>query len=352
MKITVAVTCYNLQDRISACLESVIAQDYKDIEILVIDDCSTDKSMEVINTLIDLHSDREFRFIINEINIGLNRVRNLAIQEAKGDAIFFVDGDDTIEPYTISLFHRRMVETKVDVVCGSFQKKGLDGNTYFIKQFPEDTIKGTFAYLSYLERYINGYFNLGVWNNLYRLDFLRSHDIWNDTHYRIFEDRMFTFRVVLNAQSVSYLHDITYNYFDVPTSICHQNNSGSFLLTYRAIIESVMNEKRRFELDHQDIPFLWGLKFLLNYICLTDGLLKKSMESDASKKEKKSLLKWLKEEYKQNDLSWNNIVGPYNKISYLILISPFSYTLFFLYFNHLQVVRKLIVSLKLSNKYI
>ena len=73
MKVTVAIPCFNLQDRIARCLESVIAQDYKDIEILVIDDGSTDRSVEVVKSLIATHPEREFRLIINETNLGNNR---------------------------------------------------------------------------------------------------------------------------------------------------------------------------------------------------------------------------------------------------------------------------------------
>ena len=145
MKITVAIACYNLEDRIATCLESVISQDYNDMEILVIDDCSTDHSVEVINTMIAKHPERDFHFIVNETNLGLCQVRNISIEEAQGEAIYFIDGDDTIEMGTISLFHRRMVETGVEVVCGSFRKIDTKGNPYIIKQFPDDTIKGVFV---------------------------------------------------------------------------------------------------------------------------------------------------------------------------------------------------------------
>lgn len=350
MKITVAIPCYNLEDRIAACLKSIIAQDYRNLEILVIDDHSTDHSVDIIKKTITEHNERDIRLIINEINWGLNKVRNLAIQEASGEALFFVDGDDTIEPGTLTLFHRKMEETHVEIVCGSFRKKDFNGNTYIVKQFPEDTFIGNFAYASYIEKHINGYFNLGVWNSLYHLNFLKSNKICCDTHYRIFDDRLFTFRVVLNAKSVSYIHNITYNYNDTPNSICHQNNDGGFIQAYRAIIESVINEKKIFEFKHKDKPFPKGLLFLVNYLCLTDGLLKKSIESDASREEKISLLRWIKEEFRKNNMKWNNQVGPYNRLSYIILMSPFPYTLFRFYFNHLQIVKKVIVSLKLSSR--
>ena len=184
MRITVAIACYNLEDRIADCLKSVIAQDFSDFEILVIDDHSTDNSVEVVRKLIKNHSEKEIRLVINEENLGLCKVRNLSIDEAQGDALFFMDGDDTIESSTLSLFHKRMEETGVDVVCGSFRKTDFAGDTLITKQFPDDTVKGNFAIASYIERHIKGFYWLPIWNNLYRLDFLRSHNICCATNYR------------------------------------------------------------------------------------------------------------------------------------------------------------------------
>jgi hypothetical protein len=93
-----------------------------------------------------------------------------------------------------------------------------------------------------------------------------------------------------------------------------------------------------------------------DYKILYDGfdkdLLKKSLESDVSRKEKTLLLKWLRDEYRKNGLTWKEIAGPYNKISYLILILPFSTSLFRSYFSHLKIVTKILVSLNISSKYI
>lgn len=338
MKITVAVPCYNLEERIATCLESVISQDFQEMEILVIDDHSTDRSVEIVREIMMKHPEREFHFIVNEVNLGINRVRNMAIDEAKGEALFFVDGDDTIEPGTLSLFHRRMEETDVEVVCGSFRKKDFNGKTYIIKQFPEDTIKGEFAYAHYIEHFVRGSFCVAVWNNLYRLDFIKTQGIFCDTHYKNYEDCVFTFKVALNAQNVSFINDITYNYHDVPTSISHQKIDLGFLQNYRAVIESIVDAKKRFEASHKDMPISPGISFLLNYICLTNGCLKSGMESDVNKKDKKLFLRWLRGHYHKNNINWSNIEGPYNKISFLILNSPFSYLLFRCYFKHLKVV--------------
>ena len=331
-----------MQDRISICLGSVIAQDYNDIEILVIDDCSTDKSVEVINNLIEQHHEREFRLIVNEANLGLSIVRNLAIKEARGEALFFLDGDDTIERETLSLFQQRMEKTNAEVVCGSYRKKDINGNTLFVKQYPEDTIKGDFALAIYIRKYISGPFGVAVWNKLYSLDFLRSHDICCSTLYRTYESSFFTFKMALYARNVSYIHDITYNQFKVPASITHQKKDQTFLHTVQAVFKSVLNEKCDFENVHQEQKIHPGILFLLSNICLTNGKLKKVMEADIDKVEKKRFLRWLKREYRINNMKWSNIIGIYNKISYILLISPFSYSLFRFYFNHLKTTSKIV----------
>ena len=344
MKITVAIACYNLEDRIATCLESVISQDYNDMEILVIDDCSTDHSVEVINTMIAKHPERDFHFIVNETNLGLCQVRNISIEEAQGEAIYFIDGDDTIEMGTISLFHRRMVETGVEVVCGSFRKIDTKGNPYIIKQFPDDTIKGVFAYSSYIEKNIKDFFWLPIWNILYRLEFLKTHNIRCATHYRKHEGSLFTFKVVLNAQSVSYIHAITYNWNDVPTSITNGiKRNSNYLEDFRAVIESVVDAKNAFESCHKNQPLPRGARFVLNYIILTQGLLRLGLQSEnISRKEKKQFLKWLKRFYHANDMNWSNIVGQFNRLSYLILISPFPYSLFRFYFKHLKTITSML----------
>lgn len=342
MKITVAVPCYNLEDRISTCLESIVSQDYNDLEILVIDDHSTDQSVNVVYNLIKENPEREFRFIVNETNQGLCSVRNLAINEATGDSLFFVDGDDTIEPGTLSLLYQRMVKNNVDAVYGSFRKKDFEGNTYVTKQFPGDTVKGEFAYAKYAEHYFNGFIPLEVWNNLYRLEFIKANEIYCSTHYRIWEDRLFTFKVALSANSISFVRDITYNYIDAPNSITRQRKGKEFLQNYKDVLCSIVETKKEFESKHNYKALPPCVRFLYNYLFFTDGLLKLSMESEASRREKKDLLRWLRRLCKKENINRKNIVRPYNRVSYFILKAPFSYVLFRLYFMHLKKTVKVV----------
>ena len=344
MRITVAIACYNLEDRIATCLESVMSQDYQNIEILVVDDHSTDHSVEVVNSLIEKHPERNIRLIVNETNLGLCKTRNISIDEACGDAIFFIDGDDTIEPSTLSLFSKRMEETGVEVVCGSFRKIDHDGNAIIIKQFPDDTIKGDFAYSSYIEKYVKGFFGIEQWNSLFSLDFLRSHNIYCSTNYRKHESILFIYKVVLYAQSVSYIHNITYNWYANPSGVTNSNvKDNRFLEDFKLIIESVIDAKNEFKSCYKIQSLPAGIRFLTSFIPLTLGFLRWGLESKViSKKEKQQFLKWLKRVFRDNDMNMSNIVGPYNRISYLILISPFPYSLFRFYFRHLKTFVRII----------
>lgn len=339
MKITVAIPCYNLEDRIATCLESVLLQDYYDIEILIVDDHSTDNSVTVIRDIIEKYPKRNFRLIVNDINLGLNAVRNQLIHEAQGKYLFFIDGDDTIEPGSLSLFSNKSEETHSEVICGSFRTIDSDGSTVQIeKHFVNETIEGDFAYASYIEKHIKGYFHVAVWNNLYSLDFLKSHNITCATHYKNYEDTLFTFKVVLNAHSVSFINDITYNYFRRPNSISYEKITPEWFKNIKTVICSVIDLYNDFVSNQKGKAIPAGIRFLVNNICLTNGFLKKGLEADVEKKEKLLFIKWLKNIYKTNGMNWRNIVGVYNKISYLLLSSTFAYPLFRFYFKHLKTI--------------
>ena len=349
MKITVAIPCYNLEDRIATCLESVLLQDYYDIEILIVDDHSTDNSVTVIRDIIEKYPKRNFRLIVNDINLGLNAVRNQLIHEAQGKYLFFIDGDDTIEPGSLSLFSNKSEETHSEVICGSFRTIDSDGSTVQIeKHFVNETIEGDFAYASYIEKHIKGYFHVAVWNNLYSLDFLKSHNITCATHYNNYEDTLFTFKVVLNAHSVSFINDITYNYFRRPTSISYEKITPEWFKNIKTVICSVIDLYNDFVSNQKGKAIPAGIRFLVNNICLTNGFLKKGLEADVEKKEKLLFIKWLKNIYKTNGMNWRNIVGAYNKISYLLLSSTFAYPLFRFYFKHLKTIS---ITLNLFLKY-
>lgn len=112
-KISIIIPVYNLGDYISRCLDSILNQEYKHIEIIVVDDGSTDNSWEIISK----YQQADSRIIaIKQKNGGAGKARNTALQEVSGDLISFVDGDDMLSPETLQKLYVLFKDSELDWV--------------------------------------------------------------------------------------------------------------------------------------------------------------------------------------------------------------------------------------------
>ena len=117
--VSIIVPVYNVGAYLRKCLDSILNQTYRELEILVIDDGSTDRSGKICD---EYRKDRRVRVFHTE-NRGLSCARNLGLDEAKGEWIGFVDADDWIEPDMYELLIGKAVETGADIVeCGWFRE--------------------------------------------------------------------------------------------------------------------------------------------------------------------------------------------------------------------------------------
>ena len=115
--ISVIVPVYNVEPYLRKCLDSIVGQTYRELEILVIDDGSTDGSGKIC----DEYEERDDRIkVFHTENRGLSAARNLGLNNANGDLIGFVDSDDWIEPTMYELLLKRSEETGADVSCCGF----------------------------------------------------------------------------------------------------------------------------------------------------------------------------------------------------------------------------------------
>ena len=118
---TVVVPVYNVEKYIKQCIESIINQTFKDFELLIIDDCSTDNSMKIAEELSA--KDSRITLLYGDKNRGVGYVRNRGIDLAKGKYIMFTDSDDWIEPWTLKLLYDTFQDKDVTSIC-------YDGYTY------------------------------------------------------------------------------------------------------------------------------------------------------------------------------------------------------------------------------
>jgi glycosyltransferase involved in cell wall biosynthesis len=213
--LTIIVPIYNVESYIQRCLESVIAQesDGLRIECLLIDDCSPDKSMEVVQTVLDgYHGTISFTVLHHEHNRGLSAARNTGIKAAKGDYVFFLDSDDWLTPQSLAKMFAVLSDyPNCPLVIGqyvqdlrtlpTYEKTGLLTDTQEIKQL-------------FLEEKIPFY----AWNKLVKRSLLVEHSVFF-VEGTIFEDLWWSFRVFNLVDSVYLLPETVYVYEINPSSI-------------------------------------------------------------------------------------------------------------------------------------
>jgi len=270
-KVTIAIPIYNVEKYVEKSLLSALNQSFDDYEILIVDDKGTDSSMDVVRKIKETHPRGYIiRVIDHVVNRGTGAARNTAIDNAKGAFLYFMDSDDILELDTIKLLYDVIVNEKVDLVEGSYQRVSMEGVVLEKKIFPEMKVSGDFAICKWMQRnriYYDGFACI----KMYNLDFLKSNRIRCNDHHKI-EDPFFSFQVVLYAKSIITISKITYNYVMRPDSSVNQDVDDSCYNQYLEIFRARTQLMRG--LCSKSIPetlfnyylqhfFEWWLRFVL-----------------------------------------------------------------------------------------
>lgn len=219
---TVIVPAYNVEDYIGACLDSLVSQWRDDVEIIVVDDGSTDGTSATASSFAARCPGLR---VIRQENRGLSGARNIGIAAARGEYLLFVDGDDLVAPGAFVAL-REVLADKADVVQFDFLKF-RDGTT---PEVPPARVRAPFFMgtgREFFRRLVreNAY-GAVVWSRAVRTDFLRTKGLWFDEGV-LHEDEEWTPRVFFHAGRVLCLPVVLYCYrIDRPGSIMASFKSG------------------------------------------------------------------------------------------------------------------------------
>ena len=220
LSITVAIPVFNAERHIQKALLSISSQTFKDYELLIIDNASTDNTLNLVSQFQKRNPQLNMRVVENQENKGLGASKNTAIQQAHGKYLFFMDSDDYIEDFTLDYLFNATQPKEVEVVVGSFICESEKGEKVFeIINFDQYKKKQ----YALTESDVNFYHM--TWNKLYLVDFLRKNDILCIPAH-LHEDLWFSFQISAIAQAVVMCQRITYHYVNNSQSICSKGNSG------------------------------------------------------------------------------------------------------------------------------
>ncbi len=205
IKVSIVVPIYNTGKYLPRCIESLLNQTLKEIEIILIND----GSKEDIDSIIKKYKDERIKYIKKE-NEGIGKTRNLGISLAKGEYIMFVDSDDFVEEYYSEKLYNEITKTNSDVVISNYFEV-INGNKKE-KNYPyfnSSNLKDNPEILNKI--------NLSTWNKIYKASLIKNNDIKFDEKLK-FEDVPFIVKSLECAQKISKINDFIYDY------IIHENS--------------------------------------------------------------------------------------------------------------------------------
>lgn len=211
--ITLAIPIYNVAKFVEVSLLSALNQTYPDIEYIIVDDKSTDDSMEIVRSVVNSHLRKDaVRIIDHVVNKGLGDTRNTSIDDARGKYIYFMDSDDIISPDCIERLVKYMEETPVDFIASSRIRKTFEGKLISEDIYTPAIVRNDGELSVARFRYVkNNKILAEVWNKLYDLEFLRRNNIRCIPGVHV-EDVSFSYQVNLAARSCRLVPDVTYTY--------------------------------------------------------------------------------------------------------------------------------------------
>ena len=207
IKVSVIVPAYNASKYLKKCLDSLVNQTLKDIEIIVINDCSTDNTKDILKNYEAKHSN--IKVIHNKVNKGIGYNRNLGMKKANGKYISFIDSDDYVDATFLEKMHNKAEKERLDLVICKFHKM-LERKDNFLEEIKSD-FKIQFFENTTLKDSPNLLLDIEVapWNKLYKKELLK--DNYFPEHLK-YEDAIFVVKDMDKAKKIGML-DEKLNYY-------------------------------------------------------------------------------------------------------------------------------------------
>lgn len=255
-KISIVVPIYNVEKYLRKCIDSILNQTYHNLEIILVNDGSTDSSGDICN---EYKNKDERIVVIHQENKGMSSARNAGIEIATGQYIGFVDSDDYIEKDMYERLFQNIIDYNADIaICGFVFE---ENNKIVSKNFTNNVEvfdKATALEELLKDRKIHSY----VWNKLFK------RELWNDAKFKLgvaFEDIDIMYKLFKKANKIIYINSLEYYYVQRSTSIMHVHNSKFIFDRINVIVERYNELKSE---PNDKIQFMNKYAFAVNMIVI------------------------------------------------------------------------------------
>lgn len=209
------IPIYNAEKTIEKCLGSVLNQTLADIELVLVDDCSTDNTIKLIEEILSKQQCR-YKLIKNEINRGQSQCRKIGLSHSSGRYISFIDSDDWIEPNMYERMYDEAIKTNADIVTCDYYVESKDGISIWNNNCL-DLIDGILTYK------IAG----SLWNKIFKRSLFEEDIKWPKLNMG--EDGAINIQLILKAKSIKHISKPLYHYYINPNSTINRRGKEDYL---------------------------------------------------------------------------------------------------------------------------
>ena len=207
--ISVIIPAYNVEEYVYKCLKSVLSQTYANLEVIVINDGSTDNTSAIVKK----HESDPRLKLIDQQNAGVSAARNAGIAAASGELLTFVDSDDYLEPRMYELLYSAMSDNSADMAVCNYNLIYDDRTDKQYSKILDETADIYDDVYGYFCKYCacprpNNY----IWTRLYRTDIVRKSGVRFED-YRLGDDTLFNFKLLPHIRRTAFIEDGLYNYY-------------------------------------------------------------------------------------------------------------------------------------------
>lgn len=246
MKISIVVPVYNVENYLPYCIESISEQTYSNLEIILVDDGSTDKSLQICNE----YAKKDNRIkVLHKENGGNTSARKAGIQIATGEYIGFIDSDDWIEAEMYEKMSEWIEKYNPDVVCTGYY---ID-NTNSISEMKESIRSGVYSRednydkliynMMYIENNEKKGISTSLWNKIFRKEIIEKSLMSLNDNIQIYEDAVCVYDTFLMSESIYISEEMFYHYRRRAGSIMQSSDDTYFIKMNLLYLEL----KKRFE---------------------------------------------------------------------------------------------------------
>lgn len=322
IKVSVIVPVYNVEKYIEKCLDSLVNQTLKEIEIIVVNDGSLDNSQDIIDKYVKKYPNKIKSFI--KENGGQGSARNYGLKESVGEYIGYVDSDDYVSLDMFEKLYNKAKEKDADIVITRDSKVKEDGRIYeniFVKKIIDNKENSFFG-------------NMGVCNKIYKRELIVSNNIlFKDKMW--YEDLAFTLKLLINANKIEYcIENSLYYYLERSGSTMNNSNINKnldILIAFDDIINYLKDNNKYSE--YYDLIEILAIIHIYIATCV------RIIRADELRKNKKNIINKLRK-YMNDNFHF------YKKNKYLFVLSNNQKIIFWLLNFRLYFIINLIFKIK------